>query len=279
MDRFASSALSKNVGTGRRKLPFGILGVGALLGVAGLVAVSLPSTRILDGVATAQSPTKGPADSAAEERVLYDFAGRNLLIYGIYSAKLHGKKNGIEAENSARREGKQTLTDHLTSVCQASQLGSDWQESLRLRKDWSPSVLTSLGSEIFPQATLLIRLQAPFSSIFSQYPSAKLAPVQNTAKESFVFKVPPIPAALMSCGTVEVRIAPTRVIRVAPGYAGQVPPGTTVISLAVTKERLEPATAADAASLKRSEFGVKQDASNETNNNPPALPLYYKAVE
>jgi hypothetical protein len=253
--------------------------MGALLGLVGMIAVTLSNSRLLDGVATAQSPTKGPSNSATEERVLYDFGGHNLLIYGIYSAKLHGKKNGVEAENSARREGKQALTDHLTSICQASSFGSDWQEQLWLRKDWSPSVLTSLGSEIFPQATLLIRLQASFSSIFSQYPPAKVDPIQNTAKESFVFKVPPVPSTLLSCGTVELRISPTRVIRVAPGYAGQVPPGSTVISLAVTKERLDPATATDAAALKRSEFGTKQEASSETGSNPPILPLYYKAIE
>jgi hypothetical protein len=210
-----------------------------------------------------------------EERVLFNFRSQSALVYGVYSAKTHGKKSGIDAEIAARREGKQVLTDHLFALCAKSvNLDSDWKARLSPRRDWNANTLTSQGSEVFPGSALLIRLMTPLDKVFSKYPPKDIRPLSNGQSESFVFRVPPLSLKTLKCGTVMLVTEPSRKILVAPGYATPNQPNTTVIKLALGKEGLEAASPEDLNALKRANL---QPPSEE--NTPVLLPVETSAAE
>jgi hypothetical protein len=234
----------------------------------------ISAAAVLSGVsvcALAQDETFTPSPSAASEsddRIFVDFKNKSLLVYGLYSEKNQGKRNGVDAEIFARREGKQILTNHADVLCKNSRFGDEWNERLKPRKDWNPNLLTSQGSEIFPGANLLIRLTASLDKIFPKYPPTRINAVQNAEKELFVFAIPALPLSILKCGSVPLYTSRNSHIIVAPGYASSAPQGTTVIQLGILKDGLAPVTAADAAALKRSGFmGMKND------DQPALLPV------
>jgi hypothetical protein len=215
-------------------------------------------------------PSPKPISADSEDRIFVDFKNKNILVYGLFSAATQGQRNGVDGEIAARRDGKQILTDHAAALCKNSSFDKGWNERMTPRKDWNPNFLVSQGSEIFPGSNLLIRLTAPLEKIFQKYPPNQVKPIQNSQKEEFAFKIPPLSLGVLRCGATTLKLGNGKKVFVAPGYASSLPAGTTLIQLAVAKDGLEPATPADTTLLQRSEFLGKQDESE-----PALLPVEF----
>jgi hypothetical protein len=234
------------------------------LSVAAVLSLVASPAFAQDGTFT-PSPSVG---SEAADRIFFDFKNKSILVYGLYSEKDQGKRNGVDAEISARREGKQILANQTENLCKNSSFSDDWNERLKPRKDWNPNLLTSQGSEIFPGANLLIRLTASLEKIFPKYPPNRVNAIQGADKETFVFKIPPLPLSILKCGAIPLYTNRSSHILVLPGYASSVPQGTTLVQLSIHKDGLMPTTPPDAAALKRSGFmGLQSD------KQPTLLPV------
>lgn len=181
-----------------------------------------------------------PAETEGD-RVFYQFGAGKLLVYGRYSRAANSTEDGQSAESRARHEGLTVLKRHVDGAC-TGEGGSALKDAMVGKGDISQE-LTSLGSELFPDGTILVKLSAKMSSVFSGYPGRQVTP------SGFVFSLPNVPSRFVRCGLVNLRISAEKVIPVLPVPIANPPAGITAIRLIVSGGELRVADKAQAEVL------------------------------
>lgn len=174
----------------------------------------------------------GGSAFAQDGRIFFQFGVGKLFVYGKYVRPSGSNEDGQAAESRARYEGALLLKNFLESQC-------DSQDAAALKAAVVPTSkslpeMTSLGSELFPGGTILVKLAARFSEVFPKYPGRDL--VTN----GFVFSMPMLPAEAVSCGLVSLRVSSDRLVRVLPVSIGNPSAGTTVVRLRLSGNELKP---------------------------------------
>lgn len=191
---------------------------------------------------------KNEATKSPEGKIVYDFYHGSLLVYGVFRPENDtAKKNGLQAELEARKEGVRIATEHLAKVCPKADSGE------RIAGDWRSS-LKSLGSVIYPKGVLEIELSAPLKDVFKPLKNTRVTLPKTPEGEDIAFKIPTVPATTTRCGTIKLT-AEGKSVQIFPLGVTRSDTPFKVVSLSLTSDgSLQPATAEDAALLQKSQF-------------------------
>lgn len=212
------------------------------------------------------------APKSVQNRVVYDFNQGNVMVYGVYSPSPDNneKKSGLQAELEARKEGVQTVADHLEACTKETKraLTSNWRNSLK-----------SLGSTIFPKGILEIELSAPMREIFQSKTSGVTIP-KTTEGEDVAFKLPALPSNAAPCGVARISRDSRTQIHVLPIVVSRSDTKFRIVTLSLAADMsLQPATPADSALLQKSDFGKNAQEKNKgTADSPIAVPVVSASV-
>jgi hypothetical protein len=211
-------------------------------------------------------------NSHAEElkndtKITFDFSLRQVQFFGIYTPENGGKRGGLEAEITARRNGIANLNSKLTSVCKSG--ATEQNTSL---PSWQGSV-KSQGSEIFSNGVLKISLVAPLREVFKNV-DRKPATLKTKGGSPLALKVPRLSLANIKCGLVSVSVG-GKIIDLNP-LSGASESGAKVVNLELVGGNLKPASAEDASLLENSNLFASVepavDAPEKSKDAPVSTP-------
>jgi hypothetical protein len=189
------------------------------------------------------------AEVKNDTAITFDFQGRQIQFYGIYTpSKSNQKAQGLDAEIVARRNGIAHLTSFLTNSCAGAQSGQDSENSA------SPSwqgVVKSQGSEIYSNGVLKISLVAPIKDVLKETVKKKSQSLKAKDGSPLALKLPKVPASVLKCGMLSLTLG-GRTVALNP-LSGSSDSGAKVVNLSLDgSSAVKPAGAGDLALLEGS---------------------------
>ena len=207
------------------------------------------------------------AELKNDTQITFDFSQRQVQFFGIYTPENGGKRGGLDAEISARRNGIANLNSKLTSLCNAGSA----EQNVSL-PSWQGSV-KSQGSEIFSNGVLKISLVAPLREVFKNV-ARKPATLKTKGGAPLALKVPRLSLANIKCGLVSVSVG-GKIIDLNP-LSGASESGAKVVSLELVGGNLKPASSEDASLLENSNLFASVepavDAPEKSKDAPVSTP-------
>lgn len=203
------------------------------------------------------------AELKNDTQITFDFSLRQVQFFGIYTPENGGKRGGLEAEITARRNGIANLNSKLSSVCNS---GSAEQNSSL--PSWQGSV-KSQGSEIFSNGVLKISLVAPLREVFKNV-ARKPATLKTKDGSPLALKVPRLSLANIKCGLVSVSVG-GKMIDLNP-LSGAAESGAKVVNLELVGGNLKPVSSVDASLLEASNLFASVEPAISTPENPKDAP-------
>ena len=133
-----------------------------------------------------------------KESIQFDLTKKALFIEGVFSQPESGKKiPGLEAEIAARKEALQQLTSFIAEKCSPTE--KEQIESALSTK------LKSVGSEIFPNGALKIRLILPFKALCKKSEKEHTPALKDQKGKPVVFALPKVAARHLECFTLTLK--------------------------------------------------------------------------
>lgn len=209
------------------------------------------------------------AKSRAEEsrnnsKITFDFSLLQVQFFGIYTPENGGKRGGLEAEITARRNGIANLNSKLISVCDSGTAGQNSSQP-----SWQGSV-KSQGSEIFSNGVLKISLVAPLREVFKNT-ARKPSTLKAKDGSPLALKVPRLSIANIKCGLVSVNVG-GKIIELNP-LSGAFESGAKVVKLELVGEILRPVSSADSSLLENSNLFASVEPADDASENPKDAPV------
>jgi|GEM_PF-637874 len=203
------------------------------------------------------------AELKNDTKVFFDFSGKQVQFYGVYTPGKDKKRGGLEAEIAARRNGIIHLNSQILNSC-GKNLDGKGDDSLASPK-WQGSV-KSQGSEIFANGVLKISLVAPIKEVLKENAAKKPSSLKTTDGAPLALKIPKLPVSALSCGVITINVG-GRSFKINP-LSGSTESGAKVVNLALDgSSSLKPAANSDTDLLERSSLVTNGDADGATPNN------------
>ncbi len=136
--------------------------------------------------------------TTTQSEIHFDFKHMVILSSGVYNIKNEDdKNNGLNAEVNARKNGVLAFENYIQESCKNSN-----KLSLKIKDNWRNS-FRSQGTEIYPNKTIVILLQANYKEIFQNSKKNNPKSFVTPDGQKIVFSLPEkISSKNISCGAI-----------------------------------------------------------------------------
>jgi len=214
-------------------------------------------------------------DITSLDRVYLNFANNEFVLYGHYdNSKSDKLKKGLDAEIQARVNAKNVYDYFTNNVCQNYAFPKEWVDIYSPQSNGFDN-MKSVGSELFSNGSILIKLVAPLNLIMPNYTSLNINPYQTSDAVNYAFQIPSLAFSFLKCGTINMRLSTNKIVTVVPVILNK-KGDIKIINLKLNKNVLEAETSVDDDNLTIIDFSSL--FKNNVPNNFPAqiLPVFFK---
>ena len=135
------------------------------------------------------------ASQRREGQLSYNLEYGTVSISGISKNAMEKKLPGLSAEIAARQNGVDLMEEKISAECNSK------KSDRKIKSDWKQRI-SSKGSEIFADGSLLIYLSIPIKDIIKFEAKFDQSDYITEDEQEVVFTLPQLPAGTTQCGSV-----------------------------------------------------------------------------